>query len=184
MEQIRRERILTIPNILTLVRIALLPAIVWRYQIGDTLGAFLAYVIAMVTDAVDGIIARRFNQITALGKLLDPLADKLSLLTLLGLFVADGQIRLWVLGLILLKEAAMIMGGAVALKRGIVVYALPIGKVTTCAFIASMIMRFIGWTNAADGMMYVSLALSMAALVWYSLVLMKKLREQDVGHRR
>lgn len=183
MEQIRKERILTVPNILTFVRIALLPAIVWRYRMGDTLGAFLAYLIAMVTDAVDGIIARRFNQITALGKLIDPLADKLSLLTLLGLFVADGQIPLWVLGVILLKEAALIVGGAVALRRGIVVYALPIGKVTTCAFILSIIARFAGLTAPADVLLYVSVILSMAALIWYSLVLMKKLGETEQARK-
>ena len=89
----------------------------------------------MLTDALDGFVARRFNQITALGKLLDPIADKLSLLTLLGLFVADGQIPRWLLTIVLIKEAILIAGGAAALKKGIVVYAMPIGKVTTVTFI-------------------------------------------------
>ena len=89
MEHIRRDKIVNIPNALTLVRIALLPVVVWRFQIGDSVGALLVYLLAMLTDAVDGIIARRFHQVTALGKLLDPVADKLSLVTLIGLFVAD-----------------------------------------------------------------------------------------------
>lgn len=175
MEHIKKDRILTIPNVLTVVRIALLPIVVWRFSLGDNTGALLAYVIAMLTDAVDGFIARHFNQVTALGKLLDPLADKLSLITLIWLFVSDGQIPLWVLLLILLKEAALVIGGGIALKRGIVVYALPIGKVTTCAFVASIVARFLAFRQAADLLMWVSLALSMIALVWYSLDLMKKL---------
>ena len=180
MEHIRRDKIVNIPNCLTLIRIALLPVVVWRFLIGDSLGALLSYLLAMFTDAVDGIIARRFNQVTALGKLLDPIADKLSLVTLIALFVADGQIPLWLMGIILLKEVAMVVGGAVALKRGIVVYALPIGKITTVAFITSIVVRFLGWRMTADVLLGVSVVLSMVALVWYSLDLMKKLKANDV----
>lgn len=180
MEHIRRDKIVNIPNFLTLVRIALLPIVVWRFRKGDSLGALLVYLLAMLTDAVDGIIARRFNQITALGKLLDPIADKLSLVTLIGLFVADGQIPLWVLGIILLKEFVLVTGGAVALKRGIVVYALPIGKVTTVAFVTSIVVRFLGLRSAADALLGISVALSMVALVWYALDLMKKLNTNDI----
>lgn len=180
MEHIRRDKIVNIPNCLTLIRIALLPVVVWRFRKGDSMGALIVYLLAMLTDAVDGFIARRYNQVTALGKLLDPLADKLSLVTLIALFVADGQIPLWLMGIILLKEVAMVVGGAVALKRGIVVYALPIGKITTVAFITSIVVRFLGWRMTADVLLVVSVVLSMVALVWYSLDLMKKLKANDV----
>ena len=152
---------------------ALLPAIVWRYRLGDSAGALAVYLLAMLTDAVDGFIARRFNQITALGKLLDPLADKLSLLTLLGLFVADGQIPLWLMTVVLLKEAILVAGGAAALKEGIVVYALPIGKVTTVAFVLSMVLRFMAWRQAADALLGVSVALSLVSLIWYTAALIR-----------
>ena len=178
-EHIRRDKIVNIPNCLTIIRIALLPVVVWRFRKGDSLGALMFYLLAMLTDAADGIIARKFNQITALGKLLDPIADKLSLITLIGLFVADGQIPLWLLGIILLKEITLIAGGAVALQRGIVVYALPIGKVTTVAFVTSIVVRFLGWRSTADVLLGVSVVLSMVALVWYTLDLMKKLGAND-----
>jgi len=180
MEQIRREKNLNIPNLLTLLRMTLLPAIVWRFRRGDTFGALAAYVVAMLTDAVDGIIARRFNQITSLGKLLDPIADKLSLLTLIGLFVADGQIPLWVLGVVVCKELLLVIGSAIAFHSGIVVYALPIGKVTTVTFIVSMIARFLGFKPAADLLLGISLALSLVALVWYTVVGMRKMRLQKL----
>lgn len=175
MEQLRKEKALNIPNILTVIRIGLLPAVVWRFRRGDSIGALAFYLIAMLTDALDGVIARRFNQITALGKLLDPIADKLSLITLLWLFVADGQIPAWILGLTLAKEAALIIGGVIALRQGVVSYALPIGKVTTVSFILSMVARFLGRRAAADILLGISVLLSLVALFWYAVVMTRKL---------
>lgn len=177
MDWFRREKSLNIPNLLTLLRILLLPAVVWRFRAGDSSGALWLYVIAMLTDAFDGLIARKLNQITTLGKLLDPVADKLSLLTLLGLFVADGQIPAWLLTVVLIKEAILIVGSIAALYFGIVVHALPIGKVTTVTFIASMIARFLMWSMLADVLLSISVALSLVALAWYSIVLVRRFNE-------
>ena len=174
-EHIKQDKIINVPNALTLLRILLLPVVVWRFVIGDATGALIAYMAAMLTDALDGIIARKTNQITALGKLLDPIADKLSLVTLLGLFVSSGEIPLWVLAIIMFKEVMMVIGGGVALKHGIVVYALPIGKVTTVTFVLSMVVRFMSVLPLADVLLWISVALSMVALVWYAVDLMKKL---------
>ena len=174
-EHIKQDKIINVPNALTLLRILLLPVVVWRFVIGDATGALIAYMAAMLTDALDGIIARKTNQITALGQLLDPIADKLSLVTLLGLFVSSGEIPLWVLAIILFKEVMMVIGGGVALKHGIVVYALPIGKVTTVTFVLSMVARFMSVLPLADVLLWISVALSMVALVWYAVDLMKKL---------
>ena len=173
MEHIKQDKIINVPNALTLVRILLLPVVVWRFVLGDTTGALIVYMTAMLTDALDGIIARKTNQITALGKL--PIADKLSLVTLLGLFVSAGEIPLWVLAIILFKEVMMVIGGGVALKHGIVVYALPIGKITTVTFVLSMVARFMSVLPLADILLWISVALSMVALVWYAIDLMKKL---------
>ena len=176
MERIRWSEALNVPNLLTILRMALLPAIVWRFRLGDLSGALALYLFAMLTDALDGFVARRFNQITALGKLLDPVADKLSLLTLLGLFVADGQIPRWLLTVVLIKEAILVAGGAAALQKGIVVYAMPIGKVTTVAFILSMVARFLALRRTADLLLGLSLVLSLLSLIWYSMVLLRRMR--------
>ena len=69
----------------------------------------------------------------------------------------------------------MVIGGGVALKHGIVVYALPIGKVTTVTFVLSMVARFMSVLPLADILLWISVALSMVALVWYAADLMKKL---------
>lgn len=176
MEGIHKEDWLSIPNLLTISRIALLPLIVRCFQSGNMSGALIIYLIAMLTDAADGLIARRTNRITVLGKLLDPLADKLCLLTLLMLFSADNQIPLWLLNLVMMKEAALVLGSAVALRMGIVVSALPIGKLATLTFILSTVSRFLAWRFLGDVLLWLSLGLSLVALGWYGVVLIGKVR--------
>ncbi|MBQ7886473.1 MAG: CDP-alcohol phosphatidyltransferase family protein [Clostridia bacterium] len=178
MERIRRENALNIPNLLTVLRIALLPVIVWCFRRGYTRHALIVYLAAMLTDAADGVIARRMNQITAIGKLLDPIADKLSLLTLLALFAADGQIPIWLLNVVILKEAVLILGSYAALRAGIVVSALPIGKLTTFSFILSTVVRFLRLRMLADILLWASLLLSLAALIWYGVVFVRRLQTE------
>lgn len=180
MEEIKKDKILNIPNVLTLVRIVLLPVIAWRFRLGDRVGALVVYVLAMITDALDGIIARKTGQITALGKLLDPLADKLALILLLWLFWSEGEIPFWALLVILAKEAMLIIGSGAALRMGVVVAALPIGKVTTVSFIASMIVRFLNLKRLADILLYLSVMLALSALVWYIIAFMDKVKKVNL----
>ena len=158
-----------------MVRIVLLPAIVWRFRLGDLRGAMIIYLAAMATDLLDGMLARTLNQITPLGKLLDPLADKLTLLTLLALFALDGQISSRLLQLLLLKELILIGGSTAALRYGVVVSALPVGKLTTIVFVISMLFRFLAYRRIADLLLWTSVLLSIAALAWYAVVLTEKL---------
>ena len=73
------KQLFTIPNILSYIRIALIPLIIWLYiGKGDTTAAFIVIIISSITDILDGIIARRFNMITDFGKMIDPVADKLT----------------------------------------------------------------------------------------------------------
>lgn len=174
MERIQRENALNVPNLLTVLRMALLPAVVWRFRCGDSKGALMLYLISMMTDAADGFFARRWGQITAIGQLLDPIADKLSLMTILVLFVADGQISPWILGAVLMKEGVLVLGSAVALRFGIVVSALPVGKIATLLFVVSTVLRFLSIALLADALLLGSLALSLAALGWYSVVVFRE----------
>lgn len=180
MEEIKKDKVVNIPNALTLVRIALLPVIAWRFQMSDRLGALAVYVLAMITDALDGLIARKTGQITALGKLLDPLADKLALILLLWLFWSEGEIPLWTLLVILTKEALMIIGSGAALRKGVVVAAMPIGKVTTVSFIASIIVRFLNLKRLADILLYLSVMLALSALIWYIIAFMGKVKKVNL----
>lgn len=179
MEQICKEKVFNVPNTLTLIRIVLLPVIAWRYRIGDRTSALIVYLAAMLTDVLDGWIARKTGQITSVGRLLDPIADKLSLLTLLVLFVMDRQIPTGVLVVICLKEILMVLGGAAALFNGIVTSAQPIGKLTTLLFTVSILLRFIRCTYAADVSMYTAAVMSIAALAWYGKSVLSELENKD-----
>jgi len=173
-ECVRTEKALNLPNFLTAMRIALLPVMAWRFTGGDMRGALMLYLLSMLTDAADGFLARRLGQITNLGKLLDPLADKLSLLTVLWLFAAQGKIDRLAVALILLKEALLIAGSVLALHKGIVVCAHPIGKVTTAVFVLSMTLRFLGFVREADGLFGAAVVLSYAALLRYAQALLDR----------
>jgi len=177
-ERVFKDRILNIPNLLTFARIALLPVIVWRFRMGDRTGALFIYLSAMLTDIADGVIARRTNQITSLGKLLDPIADKLSLVTVLYLFSSEGQIPGWMLHAVIVKEAAFIICSACALWFGIVVSALPVGKITTLSFVFSTTARFLLLRTVADALLMISLLFSCVAVIWYGAVFVRRFQTE------
>lgn len=166
-ETIKQEKILNVPNVLTLARIAALPFVIWRFMAGDRYGALALYVLVVLTDVVDGFIARKYNKITNFGKLMDPLADKLLLLTMLVLFCLEGTLPTWVVVLVLVKELAMITGGCYALYRGIVVHALPIGKAATVAFALAVISLLLGWGKVGQVLMSIAVVLMLCAMVYY-----------------
>lgn len=106
--------------------------------------AFIIYVAASATDALDGFIARKYKLITPLGKLLDPLADKLMLVTVLVCMYLAKRLPLWILLLIFVKEVLQVVGSLVMYKkRDTVVQANIFGKATTVLFSISVILLFL-----------------------------------------
>jgi len=168
-EIIRRENAINIPNLLTVLRIGLLPIVVYFFCQGDLLGSLAFYLAAMLTDAVDGFAARRLNQVTVLGMLLYPIADKLFELTLLLLFAFAGCISAWVAVLVLFKEIVLIAGSAAALHSGFVVRALPIGKISTLVFVFYVIAQLLSFRVVADILTYVFVLLSLFSLTCYGI---------------
>ncbi len=80
----RKDQVLTIPNLLSVIRLALIPLIVWLYIGKQEYSAAVAVIlISGATDIIDGFIARKFNMVSDLGKILDPVADKLTLATVI-----------------------------------------------------------------------------------------------------
>ncbi|MBR2867643.1 MAG: CDP-alcohol phosphatidyltransferase family protein [Clostridia bacterium] len=140
---------LTIPNLISVIRIALIPVFGVLYYQGDVLWAVVVLFISGLTDFFDGKIARKFNQISALGKLLDPIADKLTQITIaIVLYLtfsgsADKTIKAfsWVFLIFLVKEALMVVGGALMIAFGLkpVAAEMP-GKIATFVFYAVMIV--------------------------------------------
>ena len=140
---------LTVPNLLSLIRILLIPVFGVLFYQGHIGWAVIVLVISGLTDFFDGKIARRFNQISELGKMLDPVADKLTQITIAIVIFLDFnkstnptmQWFKWVFLFFLFKELLMVIIGAIMLACGLRPVAAEIyGKVATFVFYAVMVL--------------------------------------------
>lgn len=102
-----------LPNAITLLRLALVPVIGWQIAGGQPGTALALFVAAALSDALDGFLARRWNQRTRFGAVADPLADKLTMLVASLLLAAQGVLP-WIVALAILARDLVIVGGALA----------------------------------------------------------------------
>lgn len=142
-----KKDISSIPNLLSLLRLVLIPVYVTIYlNAQEAIDYYLAagiLAVSCLTDMIDGKIARHFNMITSLGKVLDPLADKLTQFTLiLCLALKVKNTLLWYLiGLFVLKESFQLIAGSLRLRKGIMLKgALLSGKICTTILFVSLIL--------------------------------------------
>jgi CDP-diacylglycerol--glycerol-3-phosphate 3-phosphatidyltransferase len=134
---------LNIPNVLTVVRILLVPvlvvALLEKTGGGDLLAA-VVFAVASLTDAIDGYLARARNSITTFGKLMDPIADKLLIIAALVVLVSLNRLEAWVAMVIISREFAVtILRVAVGSQQGVVIPASPFGKLKTAVQVAMVI---------------------------------------------
>jgi len=124
---------MTIPNIITVFRLVLVPLVILAILQGAWGAAFAMFVIAGVSDGVDGYIARRFNQRSEFGAMIDPLADKALLISLFVTLAVVGEIPTWIAVLVVFRDAMILMAFVVAgqLTRPMEVRPLTISKVNT-----------------------------------------------------
>lgn len=139
-----RKEILTVPNLLSLFRLALIPLYVRSYQQAQTRYDYLlaAGILAFscLTDLLDGMIARRFQMISHVGKILDPLADKLTQLTLFLCLSDRYRLLHPVLALFVVKELFQLFAVILSFRRGVALPgALPAGKFCTAVLFLSLI---------------------------------------------
>ena len=137
---------LNVPNLLTVVRILLVPvlvvALLQKTSGGDVLAA-IVFAVASLTDAIDGYLARSRNSVTTFGKLMDPLADKLLIIAALVVLVSLGRLEAWVAMVIIAREFAVtVLRVAVGAGQGVVIAASPLGKLKT-AFQVAMVIALI-----------------------------------------
>ncbi|MBQ3053407.1 MAG: CDP-alcohol phosphatidyltransferase family protein [Clostridia bacterium] len=144
--------VFTIPNILSMVRICLIPIIVWLYcGVKDYTLTGIILILSGITDLVDGFIARRFNMVSDLGKILDPIADKLTQSTMLICLFFRFPLMLLPFFLIFAKEVFMSITGALVIKKtGEVNSADWHGKVATCMLYAMMILHVFWFDIPSD----------------------------------
>ncbi|MGM0884008.1 MAG: CDP-alcohol phosphatidyltransferase family protein [Bacillota bacterium] len=134
---------MNLPNLLTSLRFVLIPVYIAVFVNGHMIPAFLIMVAAGITDVLDGYIARRNGQVTAVGMMLDPLADKLMLITVIVSLLISGHISWAAAAAMFLRDLGMIAGGLFYHFRGKkTVPANWMGKLTTVLFYAAIMLIF------------------------------------------
>ena len=173
---------LNVPNTLTLARFLMIPLYLVLFTKGHKYWALFTFLLAGLTDILDGWIARRYNLITDVGKLMDPLADKLMGITVMfSMAVGTEQIPAvmpWVVLIVILgKELLMMLGGLFMLGKQIVVYSKPIGKAAQALLTAGLTASFFHdrlaglWAFQLSPdvlLLYATMTLTLIALVFYA----------------
>ena len=168
-----------IPNILTILRFILIPVILYFIFTGHYLLGFIFFTISGITDILDGAIARKFNLITNFGKLMDPLADKLTQISVLATLVFQKIIPFWILIIVLLKELLMIIGASFLYGKDVVVYSKWFGKLATVLFylaiVCSLIIKEFALTGIWQNLDFILYCIAVIATIFYFIMYVKYL---------
>ena len=176
----------TIPNVLTMIRLLLVPVFVvvyFRTSAEPKYAALAIFAAASLTDMLDGYLARKLNQITDFGKLFDPLADKLMVLSALVCQAVTGVFPWAAVIVVACKELVMVLGGLFMLSRDVVVYSNIVGKAAQVCFILSLILSFFHvplakWGTRLDLiLLWITVGLAILAMVVYAAEYLRSLKK-------
>lgn len=169
------QQLFTLANMITLARLILCVPIFYLLWNDGSQGLIIVlFLVAALTDLLDGYVARSRNEVSTVGKLIDPVADKLLVVgTLLALSLRGSIPRLWLV-LLAAKEVAMLLGGLFLLgKDRRVIAARPLGKIATVVLVAGIASVLIGWEFIGRSLTGVGTLLSLAAGLDYLLLLLR-----------
>ena len=184
------EVYLNLPNSLTLLRILLIPVFVWFFSESSpdrALAAALVFACAAFTDFLDGYLARKSGQITNLGKLLDPVADKLLVASGLILLVQFQRVAVWLAIVMIAREMIVTGARVVAAKEGFVVPADSLGKFKVIGQIGGILCLILQgvWVQSegplatiGTGLLYIALFFSLFSGWRYLMQIFKKISPQ------
>jgi cardiolipin synthase len=133
------NRVFTIPNIISFARLLTIPVFLWLFWAGQDLAGLIVLIVAVSTDFVDGLVARKLNQVSRLGMLLDPLADRLFIAAVVVALAIREVVPLWLVILVVMRDVLLGIGAAVLSRYGVGI--LPVkwmGKWATFALLASL----------------------------------------------
>jgi cardiolipin synthase len=167
------RRIATIPNLLSGLRLASVPVFVWLFVSGHEEAAVILYAVGASTDWVDGYVARRTGAVTELGRLLDPLADRVFIVALAVALLIRGALPPWLGAVIVVRDVAMLGRGPVIARRSARRRRVNrVGKSATAALLVGLTWLALAetrwsWAEVADDVGFV-FALVGAILYWLS----------------
>jgi len=179
----------SIPNLITLGRILLVPVVVWAIIYGELWLAFVLFLAAGVSDAVDGFLAKRFNMASELGAYLDPLADKTLIVSIYVTLGIAGKIPLWLVILVVSRDIMII--GAIMLSwllgSPLKVKPLLVSKLNTVAQIvfACVVLASLGFDLRADNLIFalipVVAALTLLSVAAYVREFVRHMNKAEMG---
>ena len=180
---------LSIPNLITLARILMVPVVVWAIAAGEMRIAFLVFLLAGLSDLIDGFLAKRFNMATELGAYLDPLADKAMIVSIYVTLGIAAAIPRWLVILVVSRDIMIVtavmlswlIGKPVALKP------LAVSKLNTVAqiLLALVVLGSLGFAFdagwAIEGLTVLVAILTLASVVIYIIEWMRHLNGPKTG---
>jgi CDP-diacylglycerol--glycerol-3-phosphate 3-phosphatidyltransferase len=177
MDKLNRQKILNLPNGVTIIRIAAIPIILlFLFTSGQTYPIITAVLFLLVagTDTLDGYIARRRGMVTTLGKFLDPLADKLLIVTSLIALITARGIPTWIVIVIVGREIAVTGLRGIATTQGIIIAASALGKYKTVFEVASITLLIfngdyfkIDFYQVGMGLLWIALVIAVISGIDY-----------------
>ncbi len=183
-----KKEVFTIPNLLSLFRLILIPLYVYIYLNAQSATDYYIsagiLAVSCLTDMIDGKIARRFNMITNLGKVLDPLADKVTQFTLVVCLAVKHPV-LWIMaGLLIVKELFQLIAGALLLRKGLILRGAQYsGKISTTVLFVSLIVLVMLPMISETAVLWITVVdctFLMVAFIDYFLVYVRK--DYDFEH--
>ncbi len=175
------NRILTIPNLLSAFRLLLIPLFIWLYLEGKYFYTGLMLLISGITDISDGFIARRFHMVSNLGKILDPVADKLTQISMLICLVTRYPLMLILVVIMIFKELFMSISGLLVIRKTKAVFGADWhGKAATFLLYITMFAH-VFWVHipiiVSDVLIGISAIMLAVSLLLYGIHHIKTLRE-------
>ena len=170
---------MNIPNQLTTLRVILIPVFMFFFTSDITANNIIAaivFIVASLTDFLDGHLARKWNLVTNFGKIMDPFADKLLVLTALIYLAISGTIPGWPVIIIIGRELLVTSLRALAADNGIILAARNLGKFKTVSQMFAIIFLILGWQIIGLILLYIAVALTIISLIDYLIQLSKSLK--------
>jgi cardiolipin synthase len=180
---------LSIPNLITLARILLVPVVVWAIASGEMRLAFVLFLVAGVSDAVDGFLAKRFGMTTELGAYLDPLADKTMLVSIYVTLAIVGEIPLWLVILVTSRDIMIVSAVILSwlVDNPVKLKPHPVSKLNTVAqiLLALVVLAARAFAFDADlavkGLMALVAVLTSLSVVFYVAEWVRHMNEAESG---
>lgn len=176
-------KVLNVPNLLSISRLVLLPLILFFIATRQFIAALVLMIISWITDALDGYIARRTNQVTNLGKILDHFVDKIFVGTILVTLIIMRNLPAWIAGTVIVRDILIVVGSSLALQKKNVIYSSNIlGKAAGFFFAVMMVSYLLDFSHinsVRNTLLIIVTILILATFIKYLYIFIKTIKLKE-----